>query len=44
MQNRRYTVFADDAKLEGAVDFLKGREALQRYLDRQLGNHQKYEV
>lgn len=37
-------MFADDAKLGGAVDFLKVRETLQRYLDRGLGNHQKYEV
>lgn len=37
-------MFADYAKLGGPVDFLKGSETLQRYLDRRLGNHQKYEV
>ncbi|XP_009069111.1 PREDICTED: uncharacterized protein LOC103798585, partial [Acanthisitta chloris] len=38
--------FANDTKLEEAVDFLKGREALLRDLDkfRDVDNHQSYEV
>lgn len=36
--------FTDDAKLEGTVDSLKGTEALQRGLTRQLGNNQWYEM
>lgn len=44
MQNLKVYYVADDAKLGGAVDVLKGREALPRYFDRGLGNHQQYEV
>jgi len=36
--------FAYDTELGAAVDSLKGREALQRDLDRETGNHQLYEI
>lgn len=36
--------FANDAKLGGIVDFLKGRATLWWDLDRELDHHRAYEI